>query len=104
MNAFGYEQALLSCILQKTEPIKMVSAELTADKFSYGPGGGEGAAHQLIYRAAVACNRKGVPPDVLNVGRQLGDKLEDAGGTAYLRELVGALQALSIRTVTENSI
>lgn len=104
MRLSEYEQALLSVILQNENAIKILRYELTAEKFSYGVGGVEGGAHQLIYQSAIDCHIRGVPPDVMSVERELGSNLEDAGGRAYLRELVGILRTIGIMSVTDGSI
>ena len=104
MQLFQYEQALLSAVLRYPESIKVFVGELGEDKFSYGRGGLECSAHRLIYQAASELYLNGIPPDSISVERQLGERLELVGGTAYLRELLQALPLLGIRTVTESSL
>lgn len=95
---------ILSAILRHGDVIKMVVGELTNDKFGYGNGGIESSGHSLIYQAAVECHLAGIPPDIVSVSRQLGDKLDVVGGTAYLKELVEAVVKQGVRSINELSI
>lgn len=85
MNLHQVEQAILAAMLIDRGVANAVRAELTADKFIYGPAGDKlSDLHSLIYRAMMKVDGR---IDVLSVSRELGENLERVGGEAYLQYL-----------------
>lgn len=96
MNLRDTEQALLATLLVDRGAKDRVRAELTADKFSFGPAEKFSKSHQKIYSAMIKCNGR---VDVVTVSNNLGDDLESSGGQAYLQYLATAcLQQLGVRS------
>ncbi len=85
----GAEQAVLGCMMTKSEALTEVFVSVKAEDFYT-------EAHRLIFDAAKQLFDTGKPVDLITVSETLGAKLDAAGGVAYLSKL-----AMSIVT-TQN--
>ncbi|HKQ63104.1 MAG TPA: AAA family ATPase [Candidatus Polarisedimenticolaceae bacterium] len=75
------EQSLLSTLLVKRDAIEALRGSLGSSSFST-------RAHRLIYAAVLAIADRQESVNAVAVRAQLGAQLEDAGGPAYLGELL----------------
>lgn len=78
MQLENNEQALLSCLLKKSDLIKEVA--LTVDHFDYLP-------HKKIFEAMRRLERKDIPIDIVSVSTEIGQEIIFIGGTDYLSDL-----------------
>ena len=80
-NDPALEMAVLGAMLQ--DDGAAAAANLQDDDFFK-------SVHQLVFRAAVRCLNRGIPPDLQTVGEELRrqGKLQEVGGTEYLARLV----------------
>ncbi|HVW82701.1 MAG TPA: replicative DNA helicase [Candidatus Paceibacterota bacterium] len=82
------ERALLGALLLKPDVIHDVGDIVSADSFY-------AEKHRIVFAAMRELSERGEPIDLLTLGERLGDtdRLERAGGRAYLAELVAAAPA-----------
>ena len=76
----GAEQAVLGCMMTKSEALTEVFVSVKAEDFYT-------EAHRLIFDAAKQLFDTGKPVDLITVSETLGAKLDAAGGVAYLSKL-----------------
>jgi len=97
MHLREFEQAVLAAMLMDRGAALAVKAELTSDKFLYGPAADKHSEiHGMIYGAMLKVDGR---IDVLSVGRELGENLDRVGGEAYLQYLSAVcLQQLGIHS------
>ncbi|MED1174374.1 replicative DNA helicase [Bacillus inaquosorum] len=76
------EQAVLGCILVEGDLIKETS--LQPEQFGV-------KKHSVIFSAMKEADQDGIPVDIVSVTTQLGNAIEEVGGTGYLIELAGAI-------------
>lgn len=84
MNLQQVEQAILAAIFIDKGVATAVKAELSADKFIYGPANKLSDAHSLVYQAMMRTEGRA---DILSISKALGEDLERVGGAAYLQYL-----------------
>ena len=91
------EQAILATILVDRGAAPIIKAELSPDKFIYGPAKKFSKSHSTIYGAMMQIPGR---IDVLSIENVLGEEgVEKAGGSAYLQYLATAcLPQLGIRS------
>lgn len=76
------EQAVLGCILVEGDLIKETS--LQPEQFGV-------KKHSVIFSAMKEADKSGIPVDIVSVTTQLGNAIEEVGGTGYLMGLAGAI-------------
>lgn len=84
MNLHQVEQAVLAAVFLDKGVAAAVRAELSADKFLYGPANKLSDVHSLVYQSMMQVEGR---IDVMSVSKALGSDLERAGGEAYLQYL-----------------
>jgi len=100
-----YERAILaSLLLNPSGLLSPVAGELTEDKFGYGPGFERSDSHRLIYGAILDIALAKRPLDLSAVERQLGDNIELAGGSVYLRSLLDAPDKLRLSIQNKDAV
>lgn len=97
MNVQQSEQAILATILVDRGAAKIIKAELSPDKFIYGPAKSFSDSHAKIYGAMMQISGR---IDTLSISNVLGEEdLEKVGGASYLQFLATAcLPQLGIRS------
>jgi len=80
------EQCMLGCLLIDSEAFYKVADMVTADDFYR-------ESHRVVFDAMIDLNNKHEPIDILTLGNRLEelDKLQIAGGRAYLVELANSI-------------
>lgn len=96
MKIADYERAVLAALLQNPQVRNPVASELTEDKFGYGPGFERSDSHKLIYSSILDLLIEKKPFDLAAVERKLGDNIELAGGSVYLRSLLDVPDKLKL--------
>ena len=105
MKVADYERAVLAALLlSPNEFLNPVAAELTEDKFGYGPGHERSDSHKLIYQALLDLKVTRKPVDLANLERQLGDMIEIAGGSVYLRNLLDVPNKLRLSIENRDAV
>jgi len=97
MKVADYERAVIAGILlNPSELLNPIAAELSEDKFGYGPGHERADSHKLIYQGILDLKINKKPIDLANLEKQLGDTLEMAGGSVYLRSILDVPEKLRL--------
>lgn len=104
MKVADYERVVLAALLRNPEVRNPVASELTEDKFGYGPGFEQADSHKLIYGAVLDLVLNKKPIDLSSIERQLGDNLELAGGSVYLKNLLKVPDKLGLSTQNREAI